>query len=69
MDKLKAGDYLEWLKDKEEFIVWDMELSEEGRDIYRIEELEKELQTIRDIKEIVKSWLQVEDYENEDEAK
>jgi hypothetical protein len=67
MDKLKAGDYLEWLKDKEEFIVWDMELSEEGRDIYRIEELEKELQTIRDIKGIVKSWLQVDEYENEDE--
>ena len=54
--KLKAVDYLEWLKGQEEDILWEMELAEKVADNMHIEGLEETLQDIRGIKHIVREW-------------
>jgi hypothetical protein len=54
--KLKAVDYLEWLKGQEEDILWEMELAEKVADNMHIEELEETLQNVRGIKHIVREW-------------
>lgn len=53
---LRAVDYLEYLKNKEDKILDTIALEEAGNNLFSIEELEKELQMIRDIKDIVKKW-------------
>ena len=53
---LKSVDYLEWLKNKEDKILDTITLEEAGNNLFSIEELEEELQMIRDIKDIVKKW-------------
>jgi hypothetical protein len=54
--KLKAVDYLEWLRGQEEDILWEMELAEKVADNMHIEELEETLQNVRGIKHIVREW-------------
>ena len=54
--KLKVVDYLDWLKDQEEFAIYQIELESEIANNSAVESLEEELQNIRDIKDIVKKW-------------
>jgi hypothetical protein len=54
--KLRAVDYLEWLKTQEEIILWEMELAEDAADNLHIEEIEEDLQLVREIKGIIEAW-------------
>ena len=61
--KLKAVDYLEWLKDREELDLWEIDVSMDAGDNMRIEELEEDLGKIRGIKKVIEDWARKVDYE------
>ena len=54
--ELRCVDYLDWLKVQEEFVLYEIELSSGVGDIMNVEELEEleeELQLIRELKGLV----------------
>ena len=50
---LKSVNFMEWLLDKEEEVLDTIALEEIAHNLFSIEKLEKELQTIRELKEFV----------------
>ena len=51
--KLEKLDILEWLKNNEEFILWNMEGWEVTGDEILVRESRRELQIVRDLKKMV----------------
>ena len=53
---LRCMDYLEWLKQEEEYLIWSIEMSEEINDHRGAVVAGEQLQIVREIKDIISKW-------------